>query len=110
MGDANASIPTVQPVYGRPMWGAFPRAAAASSVAFVSKASIDSGTIARYALNKRAEAVVGCRKVRKSDMKWNDAVPKVRVDPESFEVWADNERVTVPAAVSLPLGKAYNLF
>lgn len=110
MGDANASIPTVQPVYGRPMWGAEPLAAASNSVAFVSRASVTSGAVARYGLQKRVEAVYGCRGVRKSDMKWNGATPKMRVDPESYEVWADGERVTVEAAESLPLTKAYNLF
>ncbi|EJD42512.1 urease [Auricularia subglabra TFB-10046 SS5] len=110
MGDANASIPTVQPVYGRPMWGAEPAAAAANSVAFVSQASVDAGTVARYGLAKRCEPVVGCRAVRKSDMKWNDRTPKMRVDPETYDVWADGEHVTVQAADTLPLTRAYNLF
>ncbi|KZW03452.1 urease [Exidia glandulosa HHB12029] len=110
MGDANASIPTVQPVYGRPMWGSSPLAAASNSVAFVSRVSITSGTVAKYGLSKRLEPVIGCRTVKKKDMKWNSATPKMRVDPESYEVWADGERVTVEAAETLPLARAYNLF
>lgn len=110
MGDANASIPTVQPVYGRPMWGSSPLAAASNSVAFVSRVSITSGTVAKYGLSKRLEPVIGCRTVKKKDMKWNSATPKMRVDPESYEVWADGERVTVEAAETLLLTRGYNLF
>ena len=110
MGDANASIPTVQPVYARPMWAAEPLAAAATSVLFVSKVSIDEEHVQKYGLKKRIEAVKGCRSVKKSDMKWNERTPVMKVDPESFEVWADEERVTVEEAQRLPLGKAYNLF
>ena len=90
MGDANASIPTVQPVFGRPMWGAQPFAAGLNSVVWVSQASLDtgsspprllrayaSGAIARYGLKKRAEAVKNCRKIGKKDMKLNDSMPKM---------------------------------
>ena len=110
MGDANASIPTVQPVYGRPMWGAQPGAAALNSLAFVSTASLLNGTIDKYGLRKRAEAVRGCRKVRKSDMKWNDATPSMSVDPETYEVRADGKIMDVPPAELLPLTKFYNFF
>jgi urease len=110
MGDANASIPTVQPFFGRPMWGAHPSSASRNSVSFVSKASLDSGTIASYRLTKRVEAVRGCRRVRKRDMKWNDATPRVTVDPESYEVRADGELADIAPATSLPLARLYNLF
>lgn len=110
MGDANASIPTVQPLYGQPMWGSQPLSAALSSVIFVSSISLTSGVIASYGLRKRALAVQGCRKVGKRNMKWNDYTPKMRVDPESYEVRADGEVMDVPPATKLPLTTVYNLF
>jgi len=110
MGDANASIPTVQPFFGRPMWGAHPASAALNSVSFVSEISITSGTVASYGLAKRAEPVRNCRNLKKKDMKWNDATPKMKVDPESYSVWADGELVDVPPAKTLPLTRVYNLF
>ncbi|CCM04988.1 uncharacterized protein FIBRA_07186 [Fibroporia radiculosa] len=110
MGDANASIPTVQPVIGRPMWGALPMSAALNSVAFVSAASIESGTVRGYGLSKRCEAVRNCRNVTKKDMKWNRATPKMQVDPEKYEVRADGELMTIEPAERLPLARAYNIF
>jgi urease len=110
MGDANASIPTVQPSYSKPMWGSNAASAALNSVSFVSKASIDSGTIASYGLSKRAEPVRNCRKITKKDMKWNDTTPKMTVDPESYEVHADGILMDVGPAEKLPLGRTYNLF
>ena len=110
MGDANASIPTVQPFFGRPMWGSHPGSAARNSISFVSKASIESGIIARYGLTKRVEAVHGCRHLRKQDMKWNNVTPHVTVDPESYEVRADGELADVAPARALPLTRAYNIF
>jgi urease len=110
MGDANASIPTVQPFFGRPMWGAHPSSAARNSISFVSKASIESGIIASYGLTKRVEAVHGCRRVRKQDMKWNSFTPHVTVDPESYEVRADGELADVAPATNLPLTRLYNIF
>lgn len=110
MGDANASIPTVQPYYGRPMWGAHPGSAALNSVHFVSEVSIQSGTVASYGLSKRFEAVRNCRKITKRDMKWNDAMPKMRVDPESYEVSADGVLADIEPASKLALGSFYNLF
>ncbi|KAI1797294.1 urease [Ganoderma leucocontextum] len=110
MGDANASIPTVQPFIGRPMWGAFAASAALNSVSFVSEVSISSGTVASYGLKKRFEAVKGCRKVTKKDMKWNDATPAMKVDPESYEVRADGELMDIEPATKLPLARYYNIF
>jgi urease len=92
------------------MWGAHPGSAALNSVAFVSKASIESGTIASYGLKKRAEAVVKCSGVKKTDMKWNDTIPEMKVDAESYEVRADGEIMDVEAATQLPLTRRYNLF
>jgi len=110
MGDANASIPSVQPSYSKPMWGAHPASAALNSVAFVSEISISSGVIASYNLAKRFEAVRNCRNIGKKDMKWNDATPKMSVDPESYEVKADGELADIGPATRLPLGRVYNLF
>ena len=110
MGDANASIPTVQPVYGQPMWGAHGLAASRNSVFFVSQISISTGQINKYGLQKERVAVKKCRNVKKRDMKLNDRTPKMSVDPESFEVRADGEVLQVPPADKLPLTKAYNLF
>jgi len=110
MGDANASIPTVQPIFSRPMWGAQPGSAALNSVSFVSQISIDLGVIASYKLLKRAEAVKGCRKVTKKDMKWNDARPKMTVNPETYAVHADGVLAVVEPADELPLSRVYNIF
>ena len=110
MGDANASIPTVQPVLPRPMWGAHARSAALNSVHFVSQASLDTGAIRSYGLSKRAEAVRGCRTVKKGDMKWNAAKPKMSVDPETYAVKANGVLMDVAPAERLPLTRAYNLF
>ncbi|KDQ15939.1 hypothetical protein BOTBODRAFT_31394 [Botryobasidium botryosum FD-172 SS1] len=110
MGDANASIPTVQPIVGRPMWGSFPASAALNSISFVSQLSISSGTVSSYGLSKRFEAVKKCREVTKKHMKWNDATPKMTVDPEAFIVHADGVLMTVPPAEKLPLTRSYNLF
>ena len=110
MGDANASIPSVQPFFGKPMWGAKPGSAALNSVAFVSQVSITSGTVQSYGLAKRVQAVRNCRTVTKKDMKWNDATPKMEVDPESYEVRADGVLMDIAPADKLPLGKVYNLF
>ncbi|BEI82524.1 hypothetical protein CcaverHIS002_0303920 [Cutaneotrichosporon cavernicola] len=110
VGDANASIPTVQPIIGRSMYGSEPDAAGFNSVVFVSKASIDNGTIKGYGLRKRPEAVRNCRNISKHDMKWNDYIPRMEVDPETYEVRADGELMDVPPADTLPLTKRLFLF
>ncbi len=110
MGDANASIPSVQPFFAKPMWGSYPASAALNSVAFVSQISITSGTVSSYGLSKRFEAVRNCRTISKKDMKWNDATPQMKVDPESYEVRADGVLADVAPATKLPLTKVYNLF
>jgi urease len=110
MGDANGSIPTVQPFIGRPMWGSYASSVALNSIAFVSSISITSGTIASYGLKKRTEAVKNCRNVTKKDMKWNDYTPRMSVDPETYEVKYDGVKAYVEPASQLPLTKVYNLF
>jgi urease len=110
MGDANASIPTVQPVYSRPMWGAKPASAALNSVTFVSEISLTSGAIESYKLSRRFEAVKGCRNITKKDMKWNSLTPKMTVNAETYAVHADGILVDIAPATVLPLTKLYNLF
>lgn len=110
MGDPNASIPTPQPVMMRPMFGAFGSAASPISYAFVSQACKESGTAARYGLKKQIEAVRNCRKIGKQDMKWNNALPKIKVDPETYEVTADGEPLVCAPAEKLPLAQRYFLF
>lgn len=110
MGDPNASIPTPQPVFMRPMFGSFGRAPGTCSITFVSKACKSKGVARRYGLNKRTEAVSGCRKIGKKDLKWNDALPKITVDPETYEVRADGELLTCEPAKVLPLAQRYFLF
>ncbi|KAL1915571.1 uncharacterized protein VTP21DRAFT_6695 [Calcarisporiella thermophila] len=109
MGDANASIPTTQPRLLRPMFGARPMAAARTSIAFVSQASLP--TVRReYGLRKRVEAVRGCRGLRKSDMKLNDALPAMRVDPETYAVTADGADCECKPAMEVPLAGRVYLF
>jgi urease subunit alpha len=110
MGDPNASIPTPQPVLMRPMFGAYGRAAGATSLAFVSRHSLDTGTVARYGLTKRPVAVRGCRTVTKRDMKLNDALPRIHVDAETYIVMADGEELRAKPAEVLPLAQRYFLF
>jgi len=110
MGDPNASIPTPQPVFMRPMFGAFWRAVGSTSIAFVSQLCKAKGVATSYGLTKRIEAVKRCRKITKRDLKWNDALPKIAVDPETYEVRADGELLTCKPAKVLPLAQRYFLF
>jgi urease subunit alpha len=110
MGDPNASIPTPQPVFMRPMFGAFGRAVGGTSIAFVSQLCEAKGVAKGYGLTKRIEAVKDCRKVTKRDLKWNDALPKITVDPETYEVRADGELLKCEPAKVLPLAQRYQLF
>src|SRR5215203_653949 len=110
MGDANASIPTPQPVAMRPMFGAHGTAGAATALAFVSKASLEDGTIERYGLRKNLYAVGGCRALTKADLKLNSATPKMHVDPETYIVTADGAELRCEPASVLPLAQRYFLF
>src|ERR1043166_7975847 len=110
MGDPNASIPTPQPVFMRPMFGAFGKATGPCSIAFVSQLCQRSGVAKSYGLSKRIEAVKRCRKISKRDLKWNHALPKITVDPETYEVRADGELLVCKPARKLPLAQKYFLF
>ncbi|KAH7319981.1 urease [Stachybotrys elegans] len=107
MGDPNASIPTVQPVIARPMYATM---VPETSVLFVSQSSIDSGAIASYGLRSRVEAVRNCRGIGKKDMKFNDSMPRMRVDPESYTVEADGKVCEAAPAESLPLSQAFYVY
>jgi len=110
MGDPNASIPTPQPVVMRPMFGAFGKAVGNTSIAFVSKAAAAAGIKDKYGLSKAVEPVVRCRGLKKTDMVHNDAMPVIKVDPETFEVTADGVKLTCEPAKELPLAQKYFLF
>ncbi|ONM28034.1 Urease [Zea mays] len=110
MGDPNASIPTPEPVVMRPMFGAFGKAGSSNSIAFVSKAAKEAGVATEYRLEKRVEAVGRVRGLTKLDMKLNDALPKIEVDPETYTVTADGEVLTCQPAPTLPLSRNYFLF
>ncbi|XP_075086981.1 urease isoform X1 [Nicotiana tabacum] len=110
MGDPNASIPTPEPVLMRPMFGAFSKAASTNSIAFVSKASLDAGIKHSYGLNKKVEAVSNVRNISKLDMKLNDALPDIKVDPETYTVTADGTVLTCTPAITVPLSRNYFLF
>jgi urease subunit alpha len=110
MGDPNASIPTPQPVAMRPMFGALGGATGATSVAFVSRAALSSRSVERYGLSRRVEAVRSCRGLGKRDMKLNDALPRISVDPETYEVRADGALLTCEPAAVLPLAQRFFLF
>ena len=110
MGDANASIPTPQPVHGRPMFGAFGGGTCATTLTFVSQAAYEGGIAQQLGLRKRLVAVSGTRSISKKDMKLNDALPRMQVDPETYEVRADGELLTCEPAQELPLAQRYFLF
>ncbi|MBV8782092.1 MAG: urease subunit alpha [Phycisphaerae bacterium] len=110
MGDPNASIPTPQPVYMRPMFASFGRASGPVSLALVSGLSLERGTVQQYGLHKPLTAVKHCRSLRKSDMRLNDATPEIRVDPETYQVWANGELLTCSPAQMLALAQRYSLF
>ena len=110
MGDANASIPTPQPVIYRPMYGSYGRAVQSTSLTFVSKAALDAGVPAKLGLKKHFSAVKKCRGLSKKDMIHNDALPKIEVDAETYEVRADGVLLTCEPATILPMAQRYFLF
>ena len=110
MGDPNASIPTPQPVYSRPMFGALGRAVERAAVSFVSAAAQAAGIGERLGLARETVAVRGTRRLGKADMVLNDALPKIEVDPETYEVRADGELLTCAPAEVLPMAQRYFLY
>jgi len=110
MGDPNASIPTPQPVHYRPMFAAYGIAAAKTSVTFTSQAAIEADVVSELGLQRRLVACRNTRDVQKSDMVLNDWLPKIEVDPQTYEVRADGELLTCEPATELPLTQFYCLF
>jgi len=110
MGDANASIPTPQPVHMRPMFASYGGARTATSLTFVSQAALKNGIPEQLKLQKTAVAVSNIRQLSKRDMKLNDAMPHMEVNPETYEVRADGELLTCEPATVLPMAQRYFLF
>ncbi|MCG7361822.1 urease subunit alpha [Roseomonas sp. ACRSG] len=110
MGDPNASIPTPQPVHYRPMFGGYGRAMQASSVTFVSAASLERDLAGSLGLNRRLLPVKNTRDIGKRDMVLNDALPRIEIDPETYEVRADGELLICEPAAVLPMAQRYFLF
>ena len=110
MGDPNASIPTPQPVYSRPMFGAYGRALEHSAVTFVSEAAQADGIRGKLGLAKQTLAVSNTRQIGKADLKLNSATPHIDVNPETYEVRADGELLTCEPAEVLPMAQRYFLY
>ena len=110
MGDPNASIPTPQPVFGRPMFGAYGLARRSTSLTFVSQAAVDNGLAEQLKLSRRVEPVRNCRNIGKRDMIHNDATPRIEVDPETYEVRVDGEIITCEPSRVLPMAQRYFMF
>jgi urease subunit alpha len=110
IGDANASIPTPQPVLGRPMFGAAPAAAAGLSLSFVAPEALEQGLAERLGLARELVPVADTRAVGKRDLPGNDALPEIAVDPETFVVTVDGTEIEPAPATELPLAQRYSLF
>jgi len=110
MGDANASIPTPQPVHYRPMFGSYGGALARGSLTFVSQAAQAAGVAERLRLEKSVAAVRGCRTVKKTDMVHNAWLPRMQIDAQTYEVRADGQLLTCEPAAVLPMAQRYFLF
>ena len=110
MGDANASIPTCQPIMYKHMFAAHGKAKYQSCLTFVSKAAMDEDIKTKYHLEKIVVPVSNCRNIGKKDMKFNDKTPEITVNPETYELKVDGVHVTAKPAKKLPLTQLYNLF
>lgn len=110
MGDANASIPTTQPVLYQPMFAAHGKAKYNTSLTFVSKAAMEDNIKEKLGLEKTVVPVGNCRTITKNDMKLNSAAPEITVDPETYKVTADGVEITSKPAKKLPLTQMYSLF
>lgn len=110
MGDANASIPTCEPVLYRPMFAAHGKAKYGTCLTFVSKAAMEEDVAGKYGLQKKVVPVFGCRNITKKDMKFNDKTPEITVNPETYEVRVNQERITSEPAKKLSLTQIYSLF
>jgi urease subunit alpha len=109
MGEANASLMTCQPLTYRAQWGAHGLAPQSLSVSFMAQAAIDDGIPQRLGLRKRCVAPRNTRSLQKRDLLWNDALPEIRVDPETYRVEVDGVLCTCEPMVRVPLGPLYVL-
>ena len=110
VGDANASIPTPQPVLARPMFGAISSVAGSLSLGFVAPAAMEGGIEGRLGLRRRLVAVADTRRLTKEDLPNNTALPDIRVDPDSFTVFVNGEAIAEDPASVLPMAQRYFLF
>ncbi|MEH7223676.1 urease subunit alpha [Bacillus sp. JJ1566] len=110
MGDANASIPTPQPVIYRPMYAQFGKALSNSSITFISQAAFDEKVHEKLGLQKMILPVRGIRKLTKKDMKLNSETPEITVDPQTYEVRVNGELITCEPVDIVPMGQRYFLF
>ncbi|MBM2852441.1 MAG: ureC [Candidatus Nitrosotenuis sp.] len=110
MGDPNASIPTTEPIYYRPMFGSMGGAKYSTSVTFTSQIALDLGLPSKVKTSKRLVPVKNCRKIGKKDMIYNDLTPKIEINPETYEVRVDGKIATVDPADKVSLARLYNLF
>lgn len=110
MGDPNASIPTPEPVYYRPMFGALGKAIHNTSVTFTSKLAIRNGLSKKIGLKKKLLPVKNCRKIGKKNMLYNNLVPKIEIDPETYKVTVDGKLVTTEPSQKLSMARLYHLF
>ncbi|NJB83422.1 urease subunit alpha [Wenyingzhuangia aestuarii] len=108
MGDANASIPTPGPLYSRPMFGAKGNAVGQTSFVMVANSAVE--TVENYNISKKVVAIKNCRNIGKKDMKHNDCIPNISVDPETYKVTVDGHHLTCEPATKVPLAQLYNLF
>ncbi|WP_194269471.1 urease subunit alpha [Oceanihabitans sp. IOP_32] len=110
MGDANASIPTPQPVIYKPMFGYYGKAMQATSALFVSQISIEKGIVEKYGLQKKVLPVLNCRDLSKADMVLNSATPHIEVNPETYEVKVDGKAITCEPIDVVPMAQRYFMF
>jgi urease subunit alpha len=110
MGDANASIPTPQPILPRPMFGAYGAVPAATSLAFVAPAALEDGLSERLGVARRLAPVADTRRIGKADLPLNDALPRIEVEPDTFTVRVDGEVFEADPPAELPMAQRYFLF
>jgi len=110
MGDPNASIPTPEPVYYRPMFGALGKAIHTTSVTFTSKLAIRNGLSKKLGLKKKLLPVKNCRKIGKKNMLYNNLVPKIEIDPETYRVTVDGKLAATEPSQKLSMARLYHLF
>jgi urease subunit alpha len=110
MGDINGSIPTPQPVHYRPMYASLGAACHSTSLTFVSQVALEEGIGEKHGLQKRLVAVQGCRTVQKADLIHNSYQPKIDVNPQTYQVYADGQLLWCEPASELPMAQRYFLF